>query len=55
MNHPRLPLWIIAGIKANNKLAIIPAVVPLKFLTSAKIIMVVSEPNDNNPKIKVNE
>jgi hypothetical protein len=34
----------MAGIKANKRLANIPAVVPLKFRTRAKITIVVRDP-----------
>lgn len=34
----------MAGMKANNKPANMPAVVPLMFRTRAKITMVVSDP-----------
>src|SRR5207247_2593478 len=43
LNHPRLPLWIIAGETANNNAANIPADVPPITLTRAKIIIVVRE------------
>lgn len=44
LNHPKLPRWIIAGVKAINKAENRPAVVPPNALTSAKTTIVVNDP-----------
>ena len=55
LNHPRLPLWIIAGLNAQNSAENIPAVVPPSTLTRANTAMDVSAHNCRKGDRKVHE
>src|SRR5919198_3555813 len=44
LNHPRLPLWMMAGLNAIKRAENIPADVPPRTLTRAKTTMTVRAP-----------